>query len=131
MNLRNEIDRICSHDHFFLIATRPITVIQGIPFYRSTGVNSHNADTWLPFHGYGKRKNHDWLKKPINNIKKLLPGKLRKFLRENDIKSQMQISRLGNLQTMCISASINTGFWKIDKGILLRDYLLQNYEIYL
>ncbi len=107
---------------------RLMTIINGIPFYQSSGLNSGHPKTWLPFRGI--KESSGWIMKPSKEKLNKLPDELREFIDENDIDEDISIHRFGNLYTMCISATIGMGFWNTTKGIQLREFLQKNYSHY-
>lgn len=104
---------------------RLITSIHGIPFYQSTGTHSHQPETWFPF--LGIRKRDQWLIKPQKEAKHL-PRLVKTYIKEHDIKSNITIMRLGNIKSMCISASLGGGFWDTPKGIPMKQFLQDFYS---
>lgn len=105
---------------------RQMLVILGIPFYISTGKNSKHSGTCLPHRGIGVPEKLDWIKKPADFE---MPDELRIFCKKNDIDT-IETSRLGNIRTACISASIGGGFWDTEKGKQLKNYLFEFHSQY-
>lgn len=102
-----------------------ITVINGIPFYQSTGKNSHQPSTWFPFRGMKEKTK--WIMKPRQVESEYYPNELNNFIKESDLTTMVTIKRFGNLQTMCISAQINLGFWQTKQGVQLKNFLISQY----
>lgn len=102
---------------------RLITVIQGLPFYLSTGKNSGEKNTWFPF--LGTYPLSTWLIKPPSV--KSLPEKIKKLF---PIEKDYLIKRLGSIRTMCVSASLGSGFWEKEPGLSIRSYLHEHYSSY-
>src|SRR5262249_10315785 len=50
----------------------------------------------------------------------------------SDLKIDNALTRIrfGNVQTLCISASIGTGFWSGENGKKLKEFLWENYSDY-
>lgn len=107
-----------------LFNSRQMLVIQGIPFYFSTGFNSKHPDTCLPHCGIDES---EWIRKPKNIY---MPSDVRLFCEKNDIARVISVNRLGSIQTACISASIGGGFWKTAEGEQLKNYLFTSYPQY-
>lgn len=103
---------------------RLMTVIQGIPFYRSTGKNSKQAGTWFPFLGLLEKTG--WIIKPSK--KNDLPTDVFDYCKNNKLNKKLKLHRLGNIVTLCISASIGGGLWKKRYGKKLREFLFEHYE---
>lgn len=102
---------------------RLMTVIKGIPFYCSSGFNSGEAGTWFPHRGIEVGTN--WIMKPGRKYRDM-PKDLLTFLRQLQV-NEHTLYRLGNLQALCISASIGGGFWAKSQGIQLKTYLKDHY----
>jgi len=106
--------------------TRLMTVINGIPFYQSSGDNSNQPNTWLPFKGLDLET--EWFIKPNDDDSDDLPEELLEYIHWLGITDNIiSIKRFGNLYTMCLSAHIGAGFWKTEQGTLLKKCLQNNY----
>lgn len=102
---------------------RHMVVIEGIPFYFSSGEKSNFPNTLFVFRGispYGWIKKC-WVPKQSNFFK---------FCELNHINIDHVKHRLGSLRTTCISASIGGGFWDTLNGQLAKAYLEKNYQHY-
>lgn len=97
---------------------RFMTIIHGIPFYCSSGINSGYENTWFPHRGI--REYDKWVMKPSHIS---MPAELVDFYNSNNISKELPLIRFGTLFAMCISASIGGGFWNSEKGIILKNYL--------
>src|SRR5579871_2732150 len=105
--------------------SRLVALINGIPFYQSSGMNSHQPRTWMPFKGIDVKTG--WLIKPSKEENRELPEALLYYIKQLNITDDIiSITRFGTLYTMCISANIGTGFWETEKGALLKTYLKTN-----
>lgn len=102
---------------------RIMTVIHGYPMYYSTGRNSKFANTWLPFLGLD---GNCWLRKP----KICLPKEIIKFCKKIKLDKKFSLFRFGNIETLCISASLGKGIWYYLEGILLQQFLESKYSQY-
>lgn len=107
--------------------TRLMTVIMGIPFYCSTGRNSTQKDTWLPDRGFDEK--NTVLMKPTREDS-VFPKDILKKWKKLELTKLIMLRRLGNLQTMCISASLDTGFWQHAEAKELKKYLKERYPGY-
>lgn len=102
---------------------RVMTVIQGIPFYCSTGRNSGEPNTWFPHRG--KKEGSGWIMKPLRRHLDL-PEEVVKWCENNSI-SHGTLLRWSNLQALCISASIGGGLWQKNKGKKFQQFLIKHY----
>ncbi|WP_238587832.1 hypothetical protein [Fluoribacter gormanii] len=119
-------------DHY-----RLITVINNTPWYQSTGRNSGYAGTWFFFGGILEKKNDrhssNWLIKPNALVKERYSktqffGKnTAHYIRKHSMHKLINFSRFGDIQKICISASLDGGFWLSDKGKKLKIHLQKNY----
>ena len=105
------------------IPGRHVTVVQGnsgvvYPFYRSTGINSQNADTWLPWMGYFDA--HPEQEKNIDDKNSIYMVKPNTYSLSLEMKTIIKkhlndpasfIARLGNDEALAISCSIGNGVW--------------------
>lgn len=119
---------------------RLITVIHNTPWYQSTGRNSGYAGTWFFFGGVLEKKNDrhasGWMIKP----KALVEARYSKtqffgidtahYIRKHSMQKLISFSRFGDIKKICISASLDGGFWLSDKGKKLKKYLRKNYPEY-
>ena len=112
---------------------RLITVVGGIPFYKSTGINSREKGTWFPFIGIQEASIYGYpkgalLKPSISNIQECFPEKLASYLTQNSRLLGNLITRLGNFETMCVSMLIGGGFWNDDEGEDLNNFIQTHYK---
>jgi hypothetical protein len=119
---------------------RLITVINNQPWYQSTGKNSGFAGTWFFFGGVLEKKSNQeishWLIKPgslatgrySNTL--FFGKKTIDFVRKHAINKSISFSRFGDIEKICISASLGGGFWMSTNGQLLEKYLRDNYPKY-
>jgi hypothetical protein len=103
--------------------SRLMTVIRGIPMYRSSGKNSGYKNTWFPHLGIDGTR---WVRKP----RKCLPSDIIAYCQKIALDQKIALRRFGNTQSICISASIGTGFWKTDDGVKLKKFLIENHDHY-
>lgn len=99
--------------------TRLITVFRHLPFYRSSGKNSHQPNTWFTFNGIDEKT--EWLIKPPRIA--YLSKKILAKWKEIDGESEVKLFRFGSMPTLCMSASIGGGFWATEKGMLFKEFL--------
>ncbi|MCF6764187.1 hypothetical protein L3V82_00265 [Thiotrichales bacterium 19S3-7] len=120
-------------------AKRDLAVIQGNSghnyyFYKSTGVNSGQATSWLPWMGY-------FVDKPmLHMLKPEADGKVNEVIDAYNLQqtnsglriSQKDIAfnRLGNIESLVISASIGGGMWNDEKFKAFSDYLFEKFPKY-
>jgi len=102
---------------------RLMTVIRGFPMYRSTGINSGFKNTWFPHLGIDGAH---WIRKPCL----CLPKEIIQFCKQISLDKKISLSRFGNIQTACISASIGDGLWITKEGMEFKKYLLDKFDIY-
>jgi len=105
------------------IAARLMTVIRGIPMYRSSGFHSKFKRTWLPCMGIDGT---DWFRKPAL----CLPQEIISYCKKIGLDHMFTLKRFGNTQSICISASIGTGIWETKQGADLKTFLKENYSKY-
>jgi hypothetical protein len=99
--------------------TRLVTVLRNLPFYRSTGINSRQPNTWFPFSGIDETT--QWLIKPPK--KTYLSKQLLAKWKQIGCDSEVNLFRFGSMPTLCMSASIGGGFWATKKGSLFKEFL--------
>ncbi|WP_392538174.1 hypothetical protein [Legionella sp. 227] len=119
---------------------RLITVIHNTPWYQSTGRNSGYAGTWFFFGGVlekkDKRHASGWLIKPRGLVEnhysktQFFGRDTTLYVRKHSINKLIRFSRFGDIKKICISASLDGGFWLSDKGKKLKRYLQKNYPDY-
>lgn len=112
---------------------RHVMNIGGIPFYQSTGRNSQEPHTWFPFFGLIVEKQPFAPKgmfiKPNSDLNEdFFPKKIINHIIKNYDSLQKIIFRFGNFEAMCISMLMGGGFWENKAGVLLKIFILQNYE---
>lgn len=103
--------------------TRNMTVIRGIPMYQSTGMNSKFKNTWLPHLGLDGTR---WIRKPHL----CLPDDIITHCKKIGLDKKFTLSRFGNTQSICSSASIGTGLWETKEGLSLKQFLLKKHAKY-
>lgn len=103
---------------------RLMCVIHGFPMYRSSGKNSRFKDSWFPCLGISGTR---WIRKP-GDIG--FPEDVVQFCKQLELDKKFTLKRFGNINTLCISASLGEGIWNIDEGIKLKHYLAINYPSY-
>ncbi|CAM2885598.1 Uncharacterised protein [Legionella steigerwaltii] len=145
--LKNHTEKDPSTQHSMITANlwkknhqRLITVINNAPWYRSTGRNSGYAGTWFFFGGVlekkDKRHARGWLIKPRGLVtehysKTQFFGRdTTHYIRKHSVHKLIHFSRFGDIKKICISASLDGGFWLTDKGKKLKKYLHKNYPEY-
>lgn len=119
---------------------RLLTVIDHAPWYQSTGRNSGYAGTWFFFGGILEKKNNrhasGWLIKPKALAEErysktqFFGKKTARYIRKHSMHKLINFSRFGDIKKICISASLDGGFWLSDKGKKLKKYLWKNYPEY-
>lgn len=107
---------------------RNFIVINGMPFYRSSGNNSGYPETWFPFFGIQEqdadKTPRGWLIKPKSDL--YIPIKLGRTL--NTLFQDKTLSyRFSSLPCMLISSLLGGGLWNEPKGIELKRLLLEKY----
>lgn len=125
--------KVVHHGH-----ERLIIVINGAPYYLSTGLNSGSEKTWFFFAGVSENHKHHpgWFIKPHHSkktkdrLEDYLGAYAWGFIRHFKIDKEISISRFGDLPKLCISASLGGGFWDTKTGRALRSFLLENYKMY-
>src|SRR5690606_17320787 len=126
---------------------RPVSIINGIPFYSSSGANSYAGGTWLPVTHYAWKfmkpgednlwdigrdkpiwvdeKDKQWRYNGWNVLAEEL--KESSLLRAGRLLDQygnwLQV-RFGSLPCMLISAKIGGGFWDSEEGKELLEIVL-------
>lgn len=103
---------------------RLMTVIDGIPFYCSSGTNSTQPGTWFPF--LSIKENTGWIIKPKASV----PSDVIDYCEQKEIQHEIVLTRFGTIRTWCISASLGGGFWEKEKGLDLKQYLIDQYPHY-
>ncbi|MFT4060111.1 MAG: hypothetical protein QM652_11260 [Legionella sp.] len=103
---------------------RKITVIDGVPFYCSSGTNSGCPETWFPFLGLDW---NGWFRKPgfikeLSNLYDTIPPQYNNFFPTTDIRK-----RFASLKCLLISSVIGGGFWKTENGETLLSQLKQDH----
>ncbi len=114
---------------------RLATVIGDMPFYKSTGRNSREKDTWFPFMGLQEQGMGDFLPRGMflkpstrnSSISNSYPKELAGYVRENQSFLLDFVTRFGNFECMCLSMLIGEGFWKQEDGKKLEGFIRKIY----
>lgn len=147
MNL-NMIESFCfrAEDSGYYV-DRMIVVVEGVPFYRSSGLNSMLSGTFLPFLGVGIQDEdgkYGWLRKP-GFIAEL--SKIHQAFNEDEAVLKASLSRDGlmrfaTLKCLLLSSVLDealesllplatlpqpSSFWHTPEGITLNQYLKKKY----
>ena len=120
---------------------RLVTVINNKPWYKSTGRNSGHQGTWFFFGGVLEKKSErhyrGWMIKPTSlsvkggySLSRFFGSNTVEYLRDHSIRKLISFSRFGDIEKICISASLGGGFWLSSKGTQLKNYLHKNYPQY-
>lgn len=101
--------------------TRKTTVINGVPFYCSSGINSKCAETWFPFLGLDLE---GWFRKPgfmqeLPNLDDTIPKKIHQYFPNEEIRK-----RFASLKCLLISSALGGGFWETEDGNKLSQKLI-------
>lgn len=118
------------------INSRKIAVINGIPFYQSSGDNSKIGGTWEPFLGletkneitlFGRKYNNarGWLKKPCSLG--ISDPKLTAYEIEFPLPGNRPYARFATIPCMLISSAIGGGVWNTDIGKQLHARLKEDF----
>lgn len=111
---------------------RQMTSIFGVPFYKSSGINSGLANTWFPFLGLqpfdGDGHTCGWFRKPgfmgISNLD-TIPEDISKAFA---LKGDECYKRLVTVKGMLISAALGGGIWETSRGQDLLKLLKDRYS---
>lgn len=106
---------------------RKITVIDGVPFYCSSGVNSGYPETWFPFLGLDRK---GWFRKPgfiegLSSLYDTIPSQYNDFFPSRDLGK-----RFANLKCLLISSIMGGGFWETDNAKALLSQLKQDHPAF-
>lgn len=126
------------------IAERYITIIFGLPFYCSSGLNSSAANTWFPFHGISDKEIeiYDDLTLPIGWFIKDIREEVNCFIPkivQDDIKEACRfksddefaldmIGRFATLPCLLISSVLGGGIWEKPGFKNLKRELMSQYK---
>lgn len=104
---------------------RKFLVIGGQPFYQSTGFNSEQGNTWLPFFGWEAIWDKTHLAKPIvdSKTKEALSRLKDKF----NIKMDHFPIRFGSMNGLIISSILGDGLWLTPNGKKLKNHLISTH----
>jgi serine/threonine protein kinase len=108
--------------------SRKLSVIDGVPFYCSSGENSHSRGTWFPFLGIETEgSDRGWFRKPgfLNELTSLgdtIPQTYNNHFPSFDIRK-----RFTSLKCLLISSLIGGGFWETENGKALFETLKQDH----
>jgi serine/threonine protein kinase len=91
---------------------RKITVIDGVPFYCSSGINSGSPETWFPFLGLNI---NGWFRKPgsmdeLSSQIDTIPESYDDYFDANG--TDILKSRFASLKCLLISSVLGGGFWE-------------------
>jgi hypothetical protein len=119
---------------------RLVTVINNHPWYRSTGKNSGYEGTWFLFGGILEKKQNrhpsGWLIKPASltdapySKTRFFGSKVKRHVHKHSLHKLISFSRFGDIEKICISASLGGGFWLSSEGQKLGKYLRKDYNHY-
>lgn len=107
--------------------TRKVTVIDGVPFYCSSGTNSGWSDTWFPFLGLEMSfRNCGWFRKPgfldkLSSLPETI-SQYNEFFPTDDIRK-----RFTSLKCLLISSNLGGGYWETENGITLLSRLREEH----
>lgn len=107
---------------------RDIISINGMCFYRSSGVNSSAGGTWFPFLGIEQEGRgifgRGWYRK--NAFQHYLPDEVAAKI-ESTIYADEILKRFSSVPALLISSLLSGGVWDTDGGKTLKVYLEQAY----
>lgn len=121
--------------------TRKLTVIDGVPFYCSSGINSNSKGTWFPFLGLSVTSEESaWFRKPgfmaeLSPHLNCLSSKYRSILalgdkpKGDDTNDGME-ARFATLKCLVISSALGGGFWDTEAGTSLRIILQHDFPAF-
>jgi hypothetical protein len=108
---------------------RPITTVNGIPFYWSTGLNSGHQGTPFPFGGFNLEgddsRGRGWMIKPANIQR--FPILVLQKLQELFPGDHAIAPRFGTVPCLLISSVLGGGLWNEPRGQELKRFLQEYY----
>jgi hypothetical protein len=112
-----------------------IICIEGIPFYKSSGINSSFKNTWFPFFGIEETKDPFYpigcYKKPISRLNDgVFSALLARFFPSNGYQPHMLHQRFSDISALLISSLLGGGLWDTINGKQLKNEILLRYPGY-
>lgn len=103
-------------------APRKITSVYGLPFYCSSGVNSHFEGTWFPFFGVTPYRNFSKRPSACGNLPPLFYKLFPPSDNFADNNAELPV-RFGSLACLLLSSCFGGGIWVTQNGQALLEHL--------